>query len=289
MGKRILLTGANGFVGRQIMRALSEQDVELVPVVRTGKEVEIDKATPISKVIASDDLFSESVDWWTAACEGIDTVVHTAWYTEPGDCLRSDKNVDCLQGSIALARGAIASTVRRFVGIGTCFEYDLTKRVLSMDVPLAPTSTYGDFKAALYLALSHWLPGNGIEFAWCRLFYLYGEGEHPRRLVPFIKERLSKGEPAELTSGTQIRDFLDVRKAGELIAQAALGSQQGAINICSGVPVTVRQLAERIADDFGRRDLLEFGARPDNFVDPPCVLGISNLEPTIESKETVSK
>ena len=89
-----------------------------------------------------------------------------------------------------------------------------------------------------------------------------------------VRARLKAGQPAELSSGTQIRDFLDVREAGRMIVEAALGPVQGPVNICSGKPITVRQLAETIADEFGRRDLLRFGARPDNLVDPPCVVGI---------------
>ena len=59
-----------------------------------------------------------------------------------------------------------------------------------------------------------------------------------------------------------------------MIADCSLGSRQGSINICSGIPITVRQFAEQIADQFSRRDLLNFGARPDNLVDPPCVVGL---------------
>ena len=55
-----------------------------------------------------------------------------------------------------------------------------------------------------------------------------------------------------------------------MIVDCALGRARRAVNICSGTPVTVRELAERIADEYGRRDLLRFGARPDNLVDPPC-------------------
>jgi nucleoside-diphosphate-sugar epimerase len=77
-----------------------------------------------------------------------------------------------------------------------------------------------------------------------------------------------------LSSGTQIRDYLDVHEAGQMIVEAALGSVQGPVNICSGMPVTVRQLAERIADEYDRRDLLRFGARADNPVEPPCVVGV---------------
>jgi dTDP-6-deoxy-L-talose 4-dehydrogenase (NAD+) len=71
-----------------------------------------------------------------------------------------------------------------------------------------------------------------------------------------------------------VRDFLDVREAGRLIVSHALGDDIGPINVCSGIPLTVRQLAERIADEYGRRDLLKFGARPDNLVDPPHVVGL---------------
>ena len=59
-----------------------------------------------------------------------------------------------------------------------------------------------------------------------------------------------------------------------MIVDAALGTGQGPVNVCSGVPVTVRALAERIADEYGRRDLLQFGARADNLVDPPRVVGV---------------
>ena len=113
-----------------------------------------------------------------------------------------------------------------------------------------------------------------MQFAWGRLFYLHGRNEDPRRLVPYLRAQLSAGLPAELTSGTQVRDFLDVAEAGEMLAALALGTHVGAVNICSGVGITVRALAEQIADEYGRRDLLRFGVRPDNLVDPPRVVGV---------------
>jgi dTDP-6-deoxy-L-talose 4-dehydrogenase (NAD+) len=54
-----------------------------------------------------------------------------------------------------------------------------------------------------------------------------------------------------------------------------VGSERtGPVNICSGHGISVRALAESIADEYGRRDLLRFGARPDNLIDPPCVVGV---------------
>lgn len=273
---KVLVTGATGFVGRQVVRALDGQGISLIPVVRAGKDGLLSGVERVDRIITTPDLFAEDEAWWEAQCQGADLIIHAAWYTEPGKYLQSALNMDCLIGSIRLARGAAKAGVRRFVGIGTCAEYDQGHGVLTVDTALKPSTPYAAAKAALFLALSHWLPSQTVSFAWCRLFYLYGEGEDERRLVPYIRRQLVKGEPAELTSGTQIRDFMDVVDAGTIIAEVALIDRIGPVNICSGVPVTVRQLAERIADEYGRRDLLKFGARPDNLFDPPCVIGITN-------------
>lgn len=276
--RRVLLTGGTGFVGRQIAMALEAAGVRVRAVVRAGSEARLPACGTIDSVVTTADLFAESPDWWTQACVGTDTVIHAAWYAEPGKYLRSEKNLDCLEGTLRLARGAATGGIRRFVGIGTCFEYDLAGGTLSVGTPLRPVTSYAGAKAAAFLALSQWLPAQGVSFAWCRLFYLYGEGEDERRLVPYVRSRLAAGLPVELTSGTQIRDFLDVREAACRIAEVALGDPTGPINVCSGVPVTVRQLVEAIADEYGRRDLLRFGTRPNNLVDPPCVLGLCEDE-----------
>jgi nucleoside-diphosphate-sugar epimerase len=270
----ILLTGAAGFVGRQVLRVLCERGCRVRPVVRAGKQEMLARDAAIEAIVASPDIFAESAAWWARTCSGANTVIHAAWYAEPGQYLQSPKNRDCLSGTLRLAEGAVRAKVRRFVGIGTCFEYDLNAGQLSVETPLRPSTPYAQAKVDAFNALSAALPRQGIAFAWCRLFYLYGEGEDSRRLVSYVRGRLQAGEPAELSSGSQVRDFLDVREAARMIVDVALGSQEGPVNICSGKAVTVRELAERIADEFGRRDLLRFGARPDNPVDPPCVVGV---------------
>lgn len=268
MSGAVLVTGATGFVGRQVVRGLAERKIPVRAVVREGK------ASDLTDVRRTRDLFAESAEWWKAACAGVETVIHLAWFAEPGEYLQSAKNLDCLSGTLQLARGAALAGVKRFVGIGTCAEYDLAAGTLPASTPLKPSTPYAGAKAAAYLALSQWLPLHKVGFAWCRLFYLYGEGEDARRLVPTLRAKLAAGEPVELTRGTQIRDFLDVREAGRKIVDIALGDRQGAFNICSGKPVTVRELAEKIADEYGRRDLLKFGARAENLFDPPCVVGV---------------
>ena len=224
---RVLLTGATGFVGRQIMRALAKADAKLVPVVRMGKENLVADLPNVERVISTTDIFSEGELWWAKQCQGVDTIIHAAWYAEPGKYLQSSKNVDCLTGSINLVRGAMKAGVNRFVGIGTCVEYDLANDILSVDTPLKPITPYAASKAALFLTLSQWLPTQLMGFAWCRLFYLYGDGEDERRLVPYIRKQLQSSQPAELTSGKQIRDFLDVIEAGRKLPTLRLVTKPG--------------------------------------------------------------
>jgi len=277
MSGLVILTGAGGFVGRQVLNCLVDRGIRVRAVLRDNDTLEIERFRGLESVVFTPDLFQESVDWWADACKDVEVVIHLAWYVEPGLYLQSSKNLECLRGTLALAEGAVGAGVRHFVGVGTCFECDLSAGTITSETALKPTSLYAGCKAAAYIALDALFRKEETQFSWCRLFYLYGEGEDPRRLVPYLRSKLSEGQQADLTSGEQIRDFLDVRTAGRMIADVATNPGRGVVNICSGKPITVRALAESIADEYGRRALLNFGARPDNFTDPPCVLGVPGL------------
>jgi dTDP-6-deoxy-L-talose 4-dehydrogenase (NAD+) len=259
-----------------VLRTLTKRGIQVNAIVRDGKHNLLPEHDCIKSIVTSPDLFAESSEWWANVCDGIDTVIHLAWYTEHGKYIQSPKNIDCLIGTMQLAKGAAEAGLRRFIGIGTCLEYDLTAGRLSIETSLRPLTTYAGTKVAAFTALSNWLPQEKVEFAWCRLFYLFGDGEDPRRLVPYLHSKLAAGEPAELTSGCQIRDFLDVEDAAEMIVNVALSDRQGPINICSERPITIRQLAQKIADKYGRHDLLKFGVRTESIFDPQCVLGVLN-------------
>lgn len=276
--KRVLITGANGFVGRQIIRSLDVEGIDLIPTVREGKENTVSNFKNVKKIITSKDLFAENESWWEEQCKDVDIVIHAAWYVETGKYQDSSKNIDCLIGSLRLAKGAAKAGVGRFLGLGTCAEYDQSQGVLTIDTPLKPLTTYAAAKVSLFTILSQWFPRESVSFAWIRLFYLYGEGEDKKRLVPYVRSQILQGDFVDLTSGKQVRDFMDVIEAGKKIARISLTDQIGPMNLCSGIPITVRQFVEKIADEYGRKDLLRFGVREDNVFDPPSVIGVSNVQ-----------
>jgi dTDP-6-deoxy-L-talose 4-dehydrogenase (NAD+) len=269
----ILLTGATGFIGKHVLRAIIAENLSVRVVLRSSSNVDfVDNAKV--ELTLTDNLFIETQHWWEHQLEGVDTVLHLAWYAEPGLYLHSAINFECLSGTLALGRACEVVGVRRFVGVGTCFEYDVSARYLSKDTPLKPETLYAAAKASAFNMLLNAFNISGVEFTWCRMFYLYGEGEDPRRLVPYIIDKISHGEVAELTSGKQVRDYLDVRVAAKRLVEIAYSDVTGAVNVCSGKPITVKDLAFEVAARYGDTRLLNFGVREDNSMDPPFIVGV---------------
>lgn len=256
------------------MRTLLERGCSVRVLVRDPSRLPDGRERGALEIVQTPDLFAEATCRLEELVGDSETLVHAAWYAEPGEYLTSPVNLACLTGTLDLAQAFAAVGGKRFVGVGTCAEYDSSEGQMTTDTPLAPSTLYAACKASAFQVLRFFLGAGGMGFAWCRLFYLYGEGENERRLVPYIRRQLEAGQEVLLTRGDQVRDFLDVKDAARMIADVALGQQQGAVNICSGEAVTVRHLAERIADEYGRRDLLRFGARPENIFDPPRVVGV---------------
>ena len=276
MIKDILITGATGFVGKQILRSLSKHNVNIHAVVHGKNKKNLSNNDQIKSIIETDNLFKETESWWMERCKFVDTIIHVAWFVEPGKYLQSPLNKKCMDGTLELAKACSKSNIKRFVGIGTCFEYDLNEKFLSITTPLKPLTPYATAKAETYINLMTLFEETNINFLWCRLFYLYGEGEKKNRLVSNIRKQLSKGENVELNSGQQKRDFMNVKEAGEMIVKATFSNIKGPFNVCTGKGVTIKELAERIADEYGRRDLLKFGVKKFNLDDSPCIVGIQS-------------
>lgn len=270
----VTLTGATGFIGRQILRNLRDRGCPVRVLVRDPSRLDNVSGGGAFEVVQTPDVFAETPSRLEEMLDGSETLVHGAWYAEPGKYLTSALNLACLTGTLNLATAFAAIGGTRFVGIGTCAEYDLSAGLITTDTPLAPTTLYAACKASAFQVLRCFFDEANTSFAWCRIFYLFGEGEDERRLVPYVHRQLRAGQEVLLTRGDQVRDFLDVRDAARMIADVALGQEQGAVNVCSGKAVTVRELAQRIADEYGRRELLRFGARPENLFDPPRIVGV---------------
>jgi nucleoside-diphosphate-sugar epimerase len=270
---RIFITGASGFVGAPLGEALLRAGHELAALGfdRTGE-------TPAGATMVPGDLRDPSSYGDALARFAPELLVHAAWYLDPRDYTRSPSNLDLLDGSARLIARALAAGCKRVLVCGTCSEYAASDAPLDEDAPLHGLSLYAATKIALYHVAREQTRAAGASFVWPRLFNLYGPREASARLVPAVIGALLAGDRARVSAGLQVRDYLHVHDAADALAMIALGDVQGAINVGSGVGITVRSLVECIGELTGGSDRIDFGAiatRPDET--PKVVADVARL------------
>lgn len=273
--KRVLLTGASGFVGINILKRLIKESVYIRTVARNPSKLSNYKKH--IDIIYTNDLFTESKESLMGILDDIDTVIHCAWFMDHGVNINSEKNINCLQGSIRLAQSCKTAGVSKFIGIGTCYEYDQAVMVMNTHCPLRPSNLYGSCKASLFFTLFNYFQNTNITFLWCRLFNLYGDNENVNRLFPHLKQKLEQNEIVHLTKGAQIRDYLHIDDAVLQILKAISDNRSGPVNICSGIPITVKQFCINIAHNYGKEYLLKFNSKPLKNNEPYCIVGVPSI------------
>ena len=267
----ILVTGATGFIGSQVVRELVKRGHQ----VRASR-LDVDDTGRVTDVVdAIDwvtlDLMKASREELAALCDSVDACVHGAWYVEPGRYVHALENIDWVTTSLRVLEALADAGCRRAAFIGTCFEYDHRDGYLSESTPTAPWTLYGTAKLSTSLMGGQLARDRDVAFSWVRLFYQYGPHEYGQRLVPYVIQSLLRGEEAEIGSGEEVRDFLHVADVGAAIADVVLSDCTGAVNVGSGQPLRVRDLVTEIARQLDAEDRVRFGARPDSPSNPPFI------------------
>ena len=258
---RVLVTGANGFVGRHAVDALVDAGHEVVAVSRDPAAAE----RPGVRTLHADLLdHNGDVDALVAKA-GADVLLHLAWETRHGYFWSAPENLDWVAASLRLARAFAAGGGHRLVVAGTCAEYDVPAdgRCDAVATPRRPKHLYGVAKDALHRLLAPYATLAGLSFAWGRIFHLVGAGEPATRLLPSVVAALAEGRVFPTGSGARIRDFMDVRDCGRAFARLALADAEGPINVASGVATPIGDLLRLVAAMAGRPDLVGFGLRPE--------------------------
>ncbi|MDP3645526.1 MAG: NAD(P)-dependent oxidoreductase [bacterium] len=283
--KRVLVTGATGFIGRHSLSPL------------------LDRGFEVHAVYKNKPLEEKNIHWHHAdlldetsvkqLCNEVQAthLLHFAWYVSPKDYKTSSENQKWIDASIKLLRSFKENGGTRAVLAGTGMEYDWTiaQDYLSENTsPLKPATLYGMAKNDARIASEEFARKNNLSLAWGRIFLLYGPNESPTRLVPYVINALLSEQPALCTSGEQIRDILYVQDVADAFVAVLNSDVTGTINIGSGKPIALKDVIYAIADIIGGRDLVRLGAKESPDDSPRLVFDVTRLKKEVGWRSQVT-
>jgi nucleoside-diphosphate-sugar epimerase len=276
--KRVLVTGAGGFIGRWSVAPLLGKGYEVHAVLSNNAHAPFARELHGASVHCADLLGEADIK---ALIERVKPshLLHFAWIATPGIYWRSPDNARWLAASEYLLRCFRTAGGVRAVMAGSCGEYDWSKVGVCIErtSPLAdagatPLTPYAANKIALQKTLARFAAEEQLSAAWGRVFFQYGPHEHPDRLVPSVIRQLLLNREALCTHGRQIRSFLHVADVGAAFAQLLDSEVQGPVNMGSDEGVALSDLIGLIAQQIGRPDLVRLGARSTATDEPPILL-----------------
>ncbi len=257
--KRVLVTGATGFIGRHSLPRLLESGYEVHAVggQRSPEAPSRDIVWHCVNLLEPGEIAS------LVGKVQPTHLLHFAWYAVPGKYWTAPENLAWVRATVNLMQVFSDHGGRRAVMAGSCAEYDWKFDYCSeLFTPCRPATLYGACKHGTQVLLDAWSRQTGLSSAWGRIFFLYGPGEYPSRLVPSVINSLLRNEPARCTHGNQVRDFMHVADVAAAFVELLGSDVKGAVNIASGISSTLKEVIHAIADHLNKRDLVRLGAVP---------------------------
>lgn len=248
--RRVLVTGASGFLGRAGTAALLKRGIE---VHGTGRGRPPDLP---GLVWHQADLLTVAGRAAVIEAARPSHLLHLAWEARPGIYRDSPDNPAWTAASLELLDRALAAGAERVLGIGTCFEYGpYDGPCVEAVSPCRPATLYGQAK----LAAAEGFVGAGA--AWGRVFFPFGPGEPGGKLIPALIRSLSAGESFACSQGGQLRDFIYTEDLADAMLAVLDSALTGIVNLGSGEARPLRDIIDAVARRLGRPELIRYGAR----------------------------
>lgn len=266
MTKKVLITGGTGFIGRNVVAELIKRGYEVHSLV-------FPPFAPEQKGLVQYEMNlmdSNAVDKFLSE-HHFENLIHLAWYVGKG-CHIADQNIDWTISTLNLLTSFQKYGGKTFVGAGTISEYEYKFGYLLEDeTPTSPETLYGESKNSVYKVAKTFCKQHDMKFKWPRIFNLYGPNEKPQRLMPSVINSCLKGEDVKVSDCLKFQDYLHVEDTARGIVEVFESDIQGAVNICSGKPVQLRYIVNKIAELTNFKGNILWGAIPAAFGDEVVV------------------
>ena len=264
---KILVTGANGYIGRHVVNKLLDMEQEVV-----AADIRLDKIDARATKIELD-LFSHATD---AAYEELgrpDVCLHMAWRN--GFVHNSASHLQDLYGHYKFLTTLIDKGLKHIAVMGTMHEVGYWEGMIVEDTPCNPISEYAIAKDALRRCMISYCQRNNAILQWIRGFYILGDDRQNHSIFTKILEAEEMGQEwFPFTMGRTQYDFITIDELAYQIAMTITQTKvNGIINCCSGVPVSLADRVEQFLKENHLKIKLRYGAFPDRPYDSPCIYG----------------
>ena len=256
--KRIVITGANGFVGRNCLPLFADDasyEVHALDLRRGDLKNIVWHEVDLSEIEAANALIRQIEPTH---------LLHLAWFVPPNEFWTSTENVVWIYRSFEILKSFAEAGGKRAVLIGSCAEYDWNIDGFCDEetTELKPSMLYGIAKNALFQLATKYAESVDLSFAWARLFFMFGAGEPEAKFVAYVIKSLLKNERAICRNPNLMRDYFSVKEVAAALKALLESNVRGAVNVASGEAVRVGDLAKSVSEILQRSDLIEFAENP---------------------------
>lgn len=262
--KRILVTGANGYIGQGVVRELKKYPIDIIAADYKFDSKEVD-IKYVEKNLFDDD-FVENVGH-------VDILLHLAW--RDGFKHFSHTHIDDMPKHFAFLNKMIDAGTSQICCLGSMHEVGFYEGCIDENTPTNPISYYGIAKNALRQLLELLVKDKAITYQWIRGYYIVGNTHKGCSIFSKITEAEMRGDVKfPFTTGMNQYDFIDYDMFCKQIAATVMQQEvTGIINCCSGTPERLKDRVERFIEDSGYHIVLDYGAFQDRPYDSKAVWG----------------
>ena len=266
MCKKILVTGAGGYIGQHVVKALLDKGAAVIATDIRLDDVD-DRATKIQK-----NIFGENENIFTEMGSP-DVCLHMAW--RDGFIHNSEKHIEDLDSHYKFISNMMKGGLKQIAVMGSMHEVGYYEGAIDENTPTNPLSLYGIAKNTLRQLTFLLGKNENVIVQWIRGFYIFGDDLKNNSIFKKIVDAEQEGKTEfPFTSGKNKYDFLSIYDMADQIAEIVLQDKiNGIINSCTGQPMTLAEKVESFIKENNFKIKLKYGAYPDRPYDSPGIWG----------------